>query len=57
MAQAELNSAEHFKSPWVPIWMPASKWEAADADVKSILETLEKECGAILRSVPKAKSN
>ena len=29
--------------------MPASKWDAADADVKSILETLEKECGAVLR--------
>ena len=29
--------------------MLASKWVEADADVKSILEALDKECGAVLR--------
>jgi len=36
------------KCPWEPGERPRSPG-AADADVKSILETLEKDCGAVLR--------
>jgi len=48
IAQAEFISAEHLNALGAPNGA-RSIWEAADNDVKAILESLEKECGAVLR--------
>ncbi len=47
LAQAEFISAEHFNALGVP-FDARIKWEAADEDVKSILNLLASELGAIL---------